>query len=108
VAVETPFPGVRRESRHTEQATLTRYEFEPGAEFPLHTHREEQITVILSGSVELAVGGELQRLGPGETSVIAANLEHGLRAGPEGATFLAVLVPRRNNPDAYEIKGDAQ
>jgi quercetin dioxygenase-like cupin family protein len=106
MTIEQPFPGVQRETRHTEQATLARYEFEPGAEFPLHTHAEEQITVILTGSVEFEVGGELQRLGPGETSVVAARVEHGLRAGPEGASFVAVLVPRRATPDAYQIKGD--
>lgn len=107
MSTENPFPGVTRTTRQAEQATLASYEFEPGAEFPIHSHPEEQIIVILTGSVEFEVGGELQPLGPGETSVVAGGVEHGLRAGPEGAKFLAVLVPRREQPNAYEIKGDA-
>jgi quercetin dioxygenase-like cupin family protein len=105
-ALEHPFPGVTRRTNHTAEATVSAYTFEPGAEFPIHTHPEEQITVVLTGTVVFAVEGERHALGPGETYVVAPDLEHGLRAGPEGARFLAVVVPRRDDSDAYEIKGD--
>jgi quercetin dioxygenase-like cupin family protein len=105
-ALEHPFPGVTRRTNQSERATVSAYAFEPGAEFPIHTHPEEQITVVLAGTVEFEVEGERHALGPGETYVVAGNLEHGLRAGPEGARFLAVVVPRRSGSDAYEIKGE--
>jgi quercetin dioxygenase-like cupin family protein len=105
-ALEHPFPGVSRRTNQTERATVSAYAFEPGAEFPIHTHPEEQITVVLAGRVEFEVAGERHALGPGETYVVAGNLEHGLRAGPEGARFLAVVVPRRESSDAYQIKGE--
>jgi quercetin dioxygenase-like cupin family protein len=97
-ALEHPFPGVARRTNHTEQATVSAYAFDPGASFPIHTHAEEQITV--------EVEGEHHELGPGETYAVAAHLEHGLQAGPDGARFLAVVVPRRSGSDAYEIKGE--
>ena len=106
--LEHPFPGVTRRTNHTAKATVSAYAFEPGAEFPIHTHPEEQITVVLTGTVVFTVEGERHALGPGETYVVLADLEHGLRAGPEGARFLAVVVPRRAGSDAYEIKGDQQ
>jgi quercetin dioxygenase-like cupin family protein len=105
-SAEQPFAGVRRRTSHTEKATVTAYAFDPGAIFPIHSHREEQITVVLDGTVEFDVDGEAHSLGAGETFVVPADLEHGLQAGPDGARFLAILVPRRADPDAYEIKGD--
>jgi quercetin dioxygenase-like cupin family protein len=107
-AVEHPFPGITRRTNHTAQATVSAYAFEPGAEFPIHTHPEEQITVVLTGTVVFEVEGERHALGPGETYAVAPDLEHGLRAGPEGARFLAVVVPRRSGSDAYEIKGESR
>jgi quercetin dioxygenase-like cupin family protein len=103
-ALEHPFPGVSRRTNHTEQATVSAYAFEPEARFPIHTHPEEQITVVLEGTVVFEVEGERHALGPGETYAVAAHLEHGLQAGPDGARFLAVVVPRRSGSDAYEIK----
>lgn len=107
-ALEHPFPGVSRRTNHTEQATVSAYAFEPEARFPIHTHPEEQITVVLEGTVVFEVEGEHHELGPGETYAVAAHLEHGLQAGPDGARFLAVVVPRRSGSDAYEIKGEKQ
>lgn len=101
--LEHPFAGIARRTTHTAQATVTAYAFDPGAGFPIHTHPEEQITVVLAGQVEFEVEGERHVLGPGETYAVAGELEHGLRAGPEGARFLAVVVPRRASSDAYEI-----
>jgi hypothetical protein len=33
-------------------------------------------------------------------------VEHGLRAGDSGAQFLAIIVPRRESPNAYTLSGD--
>ncbi len=100
---ETPFPGVRRRTLHSEQATVAEYAFDPGARFPLHHHPQEQITLVQEGSVEFIAGGRTQRLAAGEWSVIAGGVEHGIRAGEQGARFLAVLVPRRGPGETYTI-----
>jgi quercetin dioxygenase-like cupin family protein len=100
---DEPFPGVTRTSYQTAEATVASYRFAPGAEFPLHHHREEQITVICEGEVEFLVAGKTHRLGAGETFVVEPHVEHGLRAGDAGARFLAVVVPRRARTDAYTI-----
>lgn len=103
--VDEPWPGVRRRAFDSGKATVTAYDFEPGARFPIHSHPQEQITVVQRGEVEFTVGDEVQRLSPGDWSVVPAGVEHGLRAGEEGADFLAIIVPKRESPNAYTVSG---
>ena len=80
---------------------MNEYSFEPGASFPLHRHPEEQITLILEGSVELTVQGDTSILEAGGWSVVGGDVEHGITAGPEGARIVAIIVPRRASVGAY-------
>jgi len=105
--LDEPWPGVRRRAFDTEHATVTGYEFEPGAEFPLHSHPQEQITLVQEGDVELTADGETHRLGPGAWSVVAPGVVHGVRAGAEGARFVAIVVPRRATRNSYTVAGEA-
>ena len=105
--VESPYPGVERTSFDSEGATVTRYRFEPEASFPLHRHGQEQLTMIIAGRVLFTVDGQEQQLGPGDWSVVPGGVEHGLRAGAQGAEFLAVVVPRRADSHAYVVSEGA-
>ena len=69
----------------------------------MHQHPQEQITVLRRGEVELTAGGRVSRLGPGEWSVVAGGVEHGITAGGRGASFLAILVPRRGPDEAITL-----
>lgn len=100
---EEPFPGVLRQSFSTREATVSRYTFSPRANFPIHRHAQEQITLIEQGSVEITIAGEQSELGAGEWSVVAPEVEHGITAGPRGARIVAVVVPRRERSDEYSI-----
>jgi quercetin dioxygenase-like cupin family protein len=103
---DEPYPGVHRRAFDSERATVTAYEFEPGAEFPLHRHAQEQITLVERGTIVFTVGGRPSELQPGGWSIVEPNVEHGLRAGGDGARILAVLVPRRESANAYEVLED--
>jgi quercetin dioxygenase-like cupin family protein len=103
--VETPFPGVRRRTFSSRQATVAEYSFDPVARFPLHRHAQEQITLVQEGDVELIADGRRRQLAEGDWSVVAAGVEHGISAGARGARFLAVLVPRRSPDDPYTLTG---
>lgn len=103
---EQPFPGVTRQAFTTSRATVSRYDFEPGATFPLHSHPQEQITLVARGSVEMTIAGETETLTPGAWSVAPSGVEHGITAGPEGASFVAILSPPRSRSDEYEISGN--
>jgi len=102
---EEAYPGVRRQSFSSEEATVSRYTFSPGASFPLHRHDQEQITLVESGSIELTVAGERRGMGAGDFSVVAKGAEHGITAGPEGARLVAIIVPRRENAEEIEVSG---
>jgi quercetin dioxygenase-like cupin family protein len=100
---DEPWRGVRRRAFDSQRATATQYEFGAGAEFPLHSHPQEQITPIEEGDLELTVGDTVERLGAGDWSVGPPEVPHGISAGAEGARFLAIVVPRRTSPHAYTV-----
>jgi quercetin dioxygenase-like cupin family protein len=102
---DEPYPGVRRWSFDSDGATVTRYEFGPGASFPIHRHEQEQITVITGGAVTFTVDGAPQPMQAGDWSVVGPGVEHGMVAGPDGVDFVAMVVPRRASRDAYEVVG---
>jgi quercetin dioxygenase-like cupin family protein len=101
--LEEPFPGIRRRAFSSASATVTEYVLEPGASFPQHHHPQEQLTLLQSGDVELTAEDRLVELSAGDWFVVAGGVEHGLRAGADGARFLAVLVPRRDPSDPYTL-----
>jgi quercetin dioxygenase-like cupin family protein len=100
-----PYPGLRRRSFDGTGATVNEYSFDPNASFPLHHHPEEQITLVTQGEVELTAGGETSALSAGDWSVIAGGVEHGIRAGADGARIVAIIVPRRSPSSAYTVVG---
>ena len=100
---ENPYDGVTRRSFDSAGATVTSYVFDPNARFPLHRHPEEQITLVLAGDVECTADGERTLLRPGDWAVFAPNVEHGMTAGPRGARFLAVVMPRRSSTGSYTV-----
>ena len=92
---ETPYPGIRRRTLHSDRMTLTEYTFEPGATFPQHRHAQEQLTLVEEGEVRMTTAGMTEVLAAGSWSVTPAEVEHGVTAGPAGARIVAILSPRR-------------
>jgi quercetin dioxygenase-like cupin family protein len=97
------YEGVTRRSFSSDQATVTSYTFAPGATFPRHRHAQEQITLIQAGQVEMTIGDRVERLSSGDWQVVAPDAEHGITAGPDGASVLAIVIPRRDSADAYTV-----
>lgn len=94
---DEPYPGVQRRSFSSDRATVTSYEFGPGARFPVHRHPQEQITIVDRGDVELTIGEQTRALSEGDWWVVPGGLEHGIAAGAGGARILAILVPPRES-----------
>lgn len=76
--------------------TVVEYRFQPGAVFPIHHHPEEQVVIVLAGSVRFAVDGQPADLGPGDCARVAPHVPHGATAGPDGARMLNLVSPRRD------------
>ena len=94
--------GVSVRAVHGDRITLGVVELEPGSIVPEHRHENEQLGMVLSGSVTFRVGDESRELGPGGTWCIAANAPHEVVAGPEGAVVIDVFAPRRDDWSRFE------
>jgi quercetin dioxygenase-like cupin family protein len=94
--------GVAVRAVRGEQITLGIVELDPAAVVPEHRHENEQLGMVLSGSVSFRVGDESRELGPGGTWRIAANVPHEVVAGPEGAVVIDVFAPPRHDWSQFE------
>ena len=84
-----------------QRVTLGVVELEANAAVPEHRHANEQLGIVLSGSVTFRVGDETRELGPGETWCIPANVPHEVTSGPEGAAVIDVFAPPRRDWTAF-------
>jgi quercetin dioxygenase-like cupin family protein len=91
----TPSPGVHIQPLSGAQVMLSRVTFEPGSEAPVHTHDEEQMGIVISGSGDFELDGEIRRVGPGDTYHAPPGVPHGLIAGAEGCVVIDVFSPPR-------------
>lgn len=76
----TLFPGGEVTFTHSETMSLAEWHFEKGAVVPEHSHTNEQITKILSGTFELTVDGKKYTLTTGSTGIIPSNIVHSGKA----------------------------
>lgn len=96
IPVEHPLAGITRQTIHGENQTLVRYVYQPGSVFPVHQHPEEQITIILGGSIDFTVDGAPLTLSAGDVALIPANVPHGATVtGREIVETLNTMAPRR-------------
>jgi quercetin dioxygenase-like cupin family protein len=96
IPVEYPLEGVARQTVHGASQTLVRYIYQPGSVFPIHQHPEEQITIVLSGSIDFTVDGVPLTLSAGECALIPANTPHGATVtAAEIVETLNTMSPKR-------------
>lgn len=94
--------GVLARSVDGERLTLAVIELDPGAVVAEHRHENEQLGMVIRGSVSFRVGGERRALGPGGTWSIPANTPHEVVAGADGAVVLDVFSPGRDDWKALD------
>jgi quercetin dioxygenase-like cupin family protein len=87
---------------HGERQSLAVVELDPNALVPEHRHENEQLGIVISGSLQFRIENETRQLGPGETWTIPANVPHEVTAGPRGAVVIDVFAPVRADWEALE------
>jgi unsaturated pyranuronate lyase len=75
--------------------TMGVVELAPNCVVPEHAHHNEQLGLVLKGSMLFTVGGERRELVAGDTYNIPANVRHDVVAGQEGAVAIDVFSPVR-------------
>jgi len=81
-------PGWR--GRHFDSASMTfgYWSFEAGSSVHEHHHPQEEVWHIVEGELEVTVGGETRRIGPGMAAIVPANTPHSVRALKSGRAIV--------------------
>jgi quercetin dioxygenase-like cupin family protein len=79
------------------QITFAIVELEPGAMATRHQHPQEQLGLVLKGTIRFLIGSETRDLNVGDTYQIASNVVHEATAGPSGAVVIDVFSPIRTD-----------
>jgi quercetin dioxygenase-like cupin family protein len=77
--------------------TLALIELDPDVAVPEHSHENEQVGLLITGSLTFTIGDEVGEVSPGGFWRILANVPHSVIAGPEGAVLVEVFSPPRHD-----------
>ncbi len=68
---------------------------EPDAVMPTHHHPHEQMGLVVSGSLELAIADEIFPISSNSMYLVPGMTMHATKAGPNGAVVLEAFSPPR-------------
>ncbi len=94
--------GVLGRAVQGEHITMAVLELEPNSVVPQHQHHNEQIGMVLKGSMTFTIGGERRAVSAGDTYNIPGNVPHGVVTGPDGAVVIDVFSPVRADWSQFE------
>jgi quercetin dioxygenase-like cupin family protein len=97
LAVWERLPGWRGRIFHSENMTFAYWEFDAGASIHEHQHPNEEVWNVIAGQIEVTIGSEMHRAGPGAAAIIPLNTRHGVHALSKG---LALVVDHPVRSDA--------
>ncbi|MEK6275029.1 MAG: cupin domain-containing protein [Actinomycetota bacterium] len=85
---------------------LTYQRLAPNFQVPWgHTHKtQEEVFIVLGGSMRVKVGDEIKELGPWDAIRVSKDTPRGFEAGPEGVEMIAIGAPGGPG-DAVNIEG---
>ena len=91
------FDGVfRRTLATTDEAMLCQFFLEKDSVVPIHSHMNDQVGYVVSGSVEYTIGTETRILKPGDNYAIPGGIDHTARA-IEDSWIIDVFSPPRED-----------
>jgi quercetin dioxygenase-like cupin family protein len=97
VAPQKVWDGVVARVVDGERITTAVVELDPGSVVPEHQHDNEQLGVVLSGSLLFRIGDESRDLGAGALYRIPPNTPHSVETGPGGAVVVDIFSPVRDD-----------
>jgi quercetin dioxygenase-like cupin family protein len=69
--------------------------FSPNTVAPIHSHEEEQITVVIEGEFEFDLAGEIRIMRPGMAAVVPSGAPHGARTNDTSCYEIDIFHPPR-------------
>lgn len=98
IADIAPLPiwhGILARVAEGREITFAVVELQPGAVAARHQHSNEQLGLVLTGTMRFVIGDETRHLVAGDVYVIPGNTPHEATAGAEGAVVIDVFAPIR-------------
>jgi quercetin dioxygenase-like cupin family protein len=90
-------PGVQRRTLAWGERTMVmETTFDSGAELAMHAHPHEQVTYLVSGALELRVGGQPFTLSAGDSILVPGGAAHGGVARVRSVAIDAFSPPRED------------
>ena len=91
----SPAPGIQIQPVIGESLMTCWIAMEPGAIVAEHSHVNEQLGVVVEGSVSITSAGETREMVVGDAYVVPAGLAHSGVAGADGVLLVETFVPIR-------------
>jgi quercetin dioxygenase-like cupin family protein len=96
ITAEQMNPQVSRKVIHTDALTVARLQIAKGAVVPTHQHVNEQIAMVLKGSMMFTVDGKEVLVSAGQCLTLPPNVPHGVVA-VEDCEVIDLFTPRRQD-----------
>lgn len=93
----SPAPGIQVQPVIGESLMTCWIDMEPGAVVVEHSHPNEQLGVVVEGSITITAGGETRTLETGDAYAVTPDLRHHGVAGPDGVVLVETFVPVRED-----------
>jgi quercetin dioxygenase-like cupin family protein len=102
IAPHRIWDGVSGRVLQGQRVTVAVVELDPDGVIPQHRHENEQVGLVVAGSLTFRVADEERELGPGGTWCIPAQVPHEVRTGPGGAVVVEAFAPIRDDWDRLD------
>ena len=93
-------PGIFGATVHTPQLTATLYRYGAGSSWEEHQHPQDQVTTIVSGTIDFVVDGRPVTLAEGQLALLPGGTPHSATVGDEPVVSLNVFTHREAPPRA--------
>ncbi|MGH9886262.1 MAG: cupin domain-containing protein, partial [bacterium] len=88
LAEREPKPGWHGRFFDSEGMSFAVYRIEAGASLHEHSHPNEEVWNVISGELEITIGGESHRAGPGCAALVPPNTAHSIRVLTESSVIV--------------------
>ena len=97
-------PGTKVWAVNLKNTMLTYFEVEPNSRYEPHTHKSEQITMVISGVLFFQIGRSIHRIGPGEVMAIPESVAHTVWTESEAVKAVDAWSPVMEKYDSSRIQ----
>jgi len=88
-------PGIIARTFWGEKMLAAVVDLDPHTDLPLHSHPHEQLGIVIEGTIEFTIAGQVQILGAGQVYLIPGGVEHGAKTFEHRVKVMDVFSPVR-------------